>query len=155
MNPHWNIDFVFSRCHCPVWGQWFDHWVVSLGGLNLVEQMNGKWSLKACQCLLNDISLKRSPTPSVHTNTYTAVLLPFPKARELCSVRSNREGSTWRPASSGRQTWCRIHSAMNFAPFCNSAMHSLSYAWGTESLYLQLLKQNVILYFLLQRFLQE
>lgn len=32
--------------------------------------MNGKWSLKGCQCLLNDGSLKRSPTLSVHAHKH-------------------------------------------------------------------------------------
>lgn len=40
------------------------------GRSNLVDQMNGKWSLKGCQCLLNGSSLKRSETLSVHTHTH-------------------------------------------------------------------------------------
>lgn len=60
-----------------------------------VDQMNGKWSLKSCQCLLNDSSVKRSPTLSVHThsqknpNTSTiSPLLPSPQAKKTYGRRS-------------------------------------------------------------------
>lgn len=59
---YWFFLF-YHAATATVWGHCLT------GGIN-VDQMNGKWSLKCCQCVLNDPFLKRSITLSVYTHTH-------------------------------------------------------------------------------------